>query len=404
MDALGRRKEVHDPRGNVWHYRYDDRDRLTEIALPGPDTPTITYTWDRNDQLERVKDPTGKVTRYTYNDDLQLIKTLDPAGSATGYDYDTFGNLKTLTNAFNQPTTYTYDTLNRLRSVAYPGGDNEAYDYDAIGNLLTWKKGDSSTVTYGYDDANRLTSMRHSSVGTITYGYDVLSRRTSMQDPTGTTRWTYNDNSQVLTQAVPRLGTLRFTYDRLNRLETLRDPQNQLTTYSWTDRNLMKSGSLDGQTVTYGYDSAGNLTSTVYPNGVALNQTFDGRNQLDQMEYVKGLSEPVLTLNYDYNKAGHVTRLTRNESSGSTRILKYDYDPRYELTQVQEKINTAPLAVKETYGYDGNRNRTSANGQSFFYNTADQLTGGTASASYNSNGAVTSLTLPGQGARSFTYN
>ncbi len=60
---------------------------------------------------------------YTYDRADELINRSDPNGSNT-FAYDAFGNLTTSATSFNTATTYTYDAANRLTAITLPGGGN----------------------------------------------------------------------------------------------------------------------------------------------------------------------------------------------------------------------------------------------------------------------------------------
>lgn len=71
----------------------------------------------------------------------------------------------------------------------------------------------------------------------VTYAYDALGERVAMYDGTGDTV---------------------YTYDSLGRIKSV-------TTYRTPD----------GDTVTYTYDEADNLSAITYPDGTAVYYTYD---------------------------------------------------------------------------------------------------------------------------------
>ncbi|MBI3927279.1 MAG: RHS repeat-associated core domain-containing protein [Armatimonadetes bacterium] len=410
VDELGRRIEVRDPRGNTWMYQYDARDRVTRMTLPQvagePGNPTIEYAWGHNDLLVEIKDTEDNITQFSYNDALQLTRVtlFNPTPEYTDFSYDAFGNVQTITNPRGYTTTFRYDKKNRLIQTSYPGGDFEGNDYDEVDNLRFWHRANGQDIEYVYDEVNRLTTINPPGAD-ISFGYDDLDRRTSMTDPTGVTNYVYDDASRLRELRRPGNRNLFLDYDNLDRLTSITDPENVVTSYAWTDRNLMETASQDGKTVRYGYDPTGNLTSVTYPTtptAVVLSQTFDKRNRITEMKYDRGAIQ-LLKLAYTYSPSGQVTALDRTDPNSILEQFQYVYDDRYQLEQVKKKIDGV-FTVIEQYDYDANMNRTPANGQSFTYNSADQWTGGTGSATYNGDGAATNVTLPGLPARTIAHD
>jgi RHS repeat-associated protein len=134
-------------------------------------------------------------------------------------------------------------------------------------------------------------------------------------------------------------GISNTAYDVLNRLKTVVD-------------NRLPGAQ---QTTTYGYDAVGNLTSTVYPNGVQAVATPDSMNRITNLA-ISGAS-PLASCTYTYGAAGN--KLTATEASG--RNTTFNYDSVYRLLQETISGATGSHNGALSYSLDPVGNRTALN-------------------------------------------
>jgi RHS repeat-associated protein len=389
-DNSGNQISVKDARQNTTQYQYDTLNRQTAVIYRDQSSSSTAY-----DNLGRVvskTDQAGKVTAYGYDALGRLTSVTQDAVTGglnlvTQYGYDEVGNRISQTDANSHTTTYAYDQLGRRTSRTLPAGQSESYVYDAGGNLKTKTDFNGKTTTYAYDTSNRLLSktpdvsfsapavsftyfangLRKTMAdvsGTTTYGYDTRNRLTSKQTPFGTLSYTYDSAGDVLTLASSNTNgaSLTYTYDTLNRLATV------------TDNRLLAQGATSGLT-TYNYDAVGNLQNFTYPNGVVSAYTYDPLNRLTQMGSSK--SQTAIS-NYAYTLGPAGNRLTVAELSG--RAVAYAYDSLYRLTS--ETVTSDPGGKNGSIGYTydavGNRKALSATlppagGISYTYDADDRL-------------------------------
>ena len=250
---------------------------------------------------------------------------------------------------------YTYDSLNRLLSRATPGEATVSFTYTPTGKYLTSTAGDG-TVNYTYDSLDRLIT-KATPEGTLSYTYDLAGHVASIQSS--------NSNG----------ANVSYTYDDLDRLETVVD--HRLT---------------GNNTTTYSYDSASNVATAAYPNGLQSSFTYDTLNRLTAMN--------AGTASYSYQLGPTGNRTQATESNG--RTINWSYDGIYRLTN--ESITSDPHSVDGSvaYGLDpvGNRLTESSsiagvNSGSYGYNADDEVSTET----YDSNGNTLSA-----GGKSFTYD
>jgi RHS repeat-associated protein len=203
-DGVGNRQTATYGNGVVTTYRYDRRDRLTDLhtTLDGATLHRFVYTLDLSGLRTHVDateaDGTLRATDYTYDGVKRLIaETQRVNGVVTfqaSYVYDRTGNrISAAVNGVT--TTYVYDANDRLESETTSSGINAGttnYAYDPAGNR-TQKVGPLGTVTYVYDDAGHLAEV-HSAGEVVEYRYshDGLLLEKTLIPLTGTSKtWRY---------------------------------------------------------------------------------------------------------------------------------------------------------------------------------------------------------------------
>ena len=174
---------------------------------------------------------------------------------------------------------------------------------------------------------------------------------------------------------VPVDGSLSTGWDDLNRLTSV------------AGANLVGNG-----TTTYSYDSASNVGSIAYPNGISAQFTYDTLNR------VATATSQVSSYTYQRGPTGNLSNVV--ELGG--RTVNWTYDGIYRLTNESVTGDTSGEngAVGYTLDAVGNRSQdtSSLNGitpGSWGYNSDDEVS----SESYDANGNVTAT-----GGKSFTYD
>jgi RHS repeat-associated protein len=292
-----------------------------------------------------------------------VIQTNSPnTANTTSYGYDPLGDLASLTDANSHSTQNIFDVFSDITGKTLPDGSlQESRTYDASGNLTQLTHFSGKTTTYAYDALNRLTTRtpdptlvtepvvsytytptgKHASTtdasGTTTYVYDALDRQTAKVTPEGTLNYTYDLAGNVASIYSSSLhgASMAYTYDSLNRLSTVVD-------------NNLPAGQ---NTTTYAYDTASNLVTVTYPNGLQSTIQYDSLNRLTS------LASSTASYNYQLGATGNRTGAT--EQSG--RTLAWNYDGIYRLTS--EAVGNDPSGGNGEVDYtlDPVGNRTSTN-------------------------------------------
>ena len=419
-------------------YAYDARGNLMSVdgPLAGSDD-TTTYIYDANDRQRGVigPDPDGAGSRLrpaqrnSFDAASRVIKTevgtvtaaSEAALSAmTVYQtvdivYDANGNKvkETLsgTSGAVGVTQYSYDSKNRLLCTALRM------------NPATWSSLPSSActlATMGADGPDRITRS----------SYDALGRVTKVESAVGAAaaanevRTAYTANGQVDYVIDAEDNRTTYVYDGFDRLSQTRYP---VTTQGANSSNASDYEGLtydarssvtqrrlrDGTIIGYSYDDLGRLTAKDLPSGESdVSYSYDlmgratgvtqGSHSLtfvqDALGRLTSQTGPLGTTGYTYDAAGR--RLTMSYPGGVLTI-NYDYDTAGNVTKIRENGATSGVGVLASYAYDNLGRRTSVtfgNGsvQSFGYDAASRLD----TLTNNLGGAATTHDLT----QTFSYN
>ncbi len=212
-DAAGNRLGVTAVRGSDLlydaRYAYDAADRLTDAA-DALVSYAVSYSYNDDDALSEILQPSGVRTRYTRDADgritrLEHLDGEDQVLAALEYVYDAAGNV-VRASGDSSPTTYDYDALDRLIRESGPAYSLE-YAYDAVGNRtrLTDPQG---AVSYSYDAADQLLS-----AGAAAFTYDANGNQTGRRDAGGAYALAYDDRDQLIEVVAPGGARTSFRYD-----------------------------------------------------------------------------------------------------------------------------------------------------------------------------------------------
>ena len=444
---------------------YDNQGNLSEerdaysnglVSPPtAPSAPTATerrttYSYDTHGQLTESTDPEGVTSTWQYDaqGNLTRYQRVKPAANATAAEiraesvlmsYDSIGRLTQSCDQLERCTDYEYDPRDRPTKTTLPapslGGSRPVTQaaYDSHGNLK-WSE----------DALNHRTN----------HAYDIFDRRISSTDPTGrTTSWAYDAESKLVseiapdhTTANPRITT--FTYDNfgrliktvtpdggsgdvstsaynsLNQLTSITDPRGNTTRYEYDDLGRLRrvkdalntSGSDSAHDSLYSYDVFGNLVQARNPNGKLWDFTYTRLNQLKSKSLPKpSPSSPERVTNLTYDKRGNLAEQTDPKG----QLSKRTYDQRARLTRVEYPSSSTP---DEVFTYDSadqlsasnTRNPTTQaviNSNTFTRDRLGRPTGElvqprnvSITRAFDLASRQTSLTLPGYGSQSFTYD
>ncbi len=379
-----------DPEGHSsWHY-YDERGRRHLYVDPVGAVTTLLY--DGHDRVVTSANALGQTEEFNYNRYHELTqvinadnqsRTIIPSGDNTPGN-----NLAIEQNFESQETTVLYSTYHKPLTVTAPGGIISEYQYDSRGRILKARPAAfeaNKWITYTYTDSGYLKR--------VIATYPDLSKEISDFNPQGD-----------LIQFIDRLGRrTTYIYDNNHRplevaqwagpVATASSPVGgtppagsiiQTTTYDANGR--VRSVTQDGKTITYTYDSQGNVTEMWGPDGRLLADnyydsrnllcvSFDARDEFSIYDYdpakrLMKTTDPLGRIsrqghdllgrvswtrspksyetNSIYNTVGHLDKV-QDAEYGTTYPINYDYDKDGRRTAVINRLsNTFKTSYKDT--------------------------------------------------------
>ena len=293
--------------------------------------------------------------------------------------------------------SYTYDNAGRmLRSYDHRNGRTYTYHYDFKGRLAAKTCSDGTRLNYTYDDRDYLLSSARQ------HGAFKLNQTYLYGD--GTTNKKLKSQVYGMT-AITGAGTTLFSasslFDKLDRLSTRTltgGAYTQTTAYAYEwGTTLPQSVTVNGSTVSYTYDAAGNIT-TITDGSLVTYYTYDSLNQLVREDNAYSNK----TVVYAYDNGGNI--LTKTE---------YPYSPTVEDVTTLTATNTVTYAYEnaawkdqltayngEAITYDAIGNPLTYRGMTLTWQNGRQLStlvnGNTSiSYQYNEEGLRTSKTVNG---------
>lgn len=315
FSAAGVLQKVADLNGNTTSLTYTSAGLLDRAT--GLNGTYLQFGYDTNGRLAQVADHTGRKVLYGYNSAGELTSVTDVTGRVTAFGYAAGHLLNSATDARGAVTTNTYDTSARVTSQRDPIGRVTTWAYttstaggrttgtttiaDPAGGIIVERHTDGqvtsetvasgtpaeATTSYTYDATNHVTSSTDPLGSKTTATYDSLGNRTSATDPLGrVTTWAYSQPGDRVTKIVDPTGAVTsHTYDSRGNLTATVDPTGRKATQtinpngtvatSVDPRGNVTGGTVATYTTTYGYNAAGNRTSTTGPDGAKTTITYN---------------------------------------------------------------------------------------------------------------------------------
>ena len=308
-------------------YTLTKSDNECTIQLDG-----INYTCGADGKLSKISNKYDDTITVARN--ASSITITDGANRAYTLALDGNGNITSVTDPANNVIAYTYDSNNNLTKVIDQAGVTLG-QYSYTNGVLT-KSGDK-TVNYGTD--GRVASFVYDSGAYLNYTYDDVNKKVSTESSVETTTsQTYNDALMIVSSTDENGNTTEYTYDKYYR--TLTETK-------------------DGTTITYTYDSNGNVLSEVSSDEDAENTyyTYDANGNVIRQQTGKEYTYFVYNSNNELTVSATLKETYTgaipeqyNEELTCFETVTYTYENGILTRTIDSKANETVINVYDIYG------------------------------------------------------
>ena len=318
----------------------------------------LTQTRPDHSQLSWAYDALGRTTSET-----------DAASDTISYTYTPRGQVASITDSRNAVTQFGYDLLDRRTTKTYADNAVEQSSYDAAGQLTQFTTARGVSRSYSYDKRGRLTAINYSdSTPDATYTYNAAGERLSMSNANASIAYNYDGVGRSSGETQTLLGhplgarTFDLSYNVDSRLTQIDYPglSAPQVTYGYSLRGQLSSVATNTFNVAYTRRLDEGISAMSYSNGVDNERSYDLDGRLTETLYRRGGSAPFSKAAYTLNKLGQRTSIERANGSGDS----FSYDSKDQLTgigyEVPTPANGGTAQYAGSFAYDAMGNRTSA--------------------------------------------
>lgn len=421
-----------DLQGVTTSYEYDPFGRLKKTSFPGGYSRDITYHWAVSGsrrwyvQSSAPGHPAGKTWYDLLGREVRSETELfDGTWSVQSKTYDARGNVHTTTGPHKDGESYTttsqsYDVYNRLSEInngvsgnttlayivtggnltvttntpsgttsqttdpagmlisATDGGGTLTYAYYSHGGLKAVSNGSTNLVTSEYDACGRQTRLIDLNAGTTEYRYDALGQLVWQKNAKGQeTSIQYNMAGQMTSRSGPEgitsysYGTSNSGNDKRGLVKTVSGFAGNSSSYQYNALGMLAhlTENNDGiHTTSYTYNTAGKISSMIYPSGLVITYEYNTRGYLSK---IRQGGQDLYATN-TVNGKGQVTGYSKGNGKASSVDYAHGFPTRYYTNGVQDlrlswNYQTGNLSSRE--------DARNGKNESFSYDNLNRLTG-----------------------------
>lgn len=374
-DTYGNVLSVQDANGNISNIAYDSAMNQYPAQIKNALGFTVTKTYDYKFGVPiGIVDENGGATSKTYDDYGRVSTVTFPNSSQANirYTYDNTGIFQSgqqqsitkevydsLNDEYMSATEY-YDPMGRAVRKEKPMGSNilqiTRSAYDLSGKLsyrtkpfLQGLDSQEYTESFSYDDPDgQLSSVTHpdGSVTNISYSGNIVNSITTLLDSSTRSVSTNRNSLGQTTSRTVEGKTILYTYDPAGNIRTIQDPNGSLTTITYDLRGKKTQVQTPNSGITkYTYDANGNLLSQKDANSNQIQNQYDALNRIVQTDSASG------TISYVYDASSgssySVNRLSQvTDSTGTT---EYEYDILGNVTKLIKTVDGITFVSSQEY-------------------------------------------------------
>ena len=324
-DLKGKLEHTEDPNGNRVELTYSTPGSSRPTALVHSSGGSIQLTFNAG-RLASILHSTGRSTSYAY----------DPTGAPSRLgDQSRRDNFVRL--LYRRRSAHEH----ALRTVTDPSGVAEHFEYDARGRLsATYFDNDLGRLDFSYSSTGVVTTTDANQFSQQQFFNDVRQVARTEDASGAFVNYQYNESGQVIHET-DSLGRSRsYVWCGCGSLVLFTDENGNRTTFAPGGPNNQPTSFTDarGNVTRYNYDSDGNLTETIYPDGTVERVTYDAAG--NPTSSVNRRAQPT---QFTFNEFGQVTQELRPDGSE----IDYIYDSRQRLAEVTDTTGTTSFTYDD---------------------------------------------------------
>lgn len=324
-------------------FEYNSDGMLQESRLKNDSEDIVsTFSYDDINRIIRVNS-NGLINQFSYDKNDNVYKQKDPLNQITLYGYDRNDNLTKLVNKRGYVTEFKYDELDRITDIDFEGLV-KSYFYTEEGYLSTYTKPSRKKVKYKYTDKGLLRSTStiddinyndrnlmesiSNDYGNLGFRYDDINRLSKVKNlrTNNSVRYYYDEASNVVKINYPETGIdAKYDYDEKNRIIRL-----YAQDYKGKNKFLLAS---------FEYLADDRLQRIDYANGYYTKYNYDDAGRLTKLRHYNSKGDIVARYNYTINARGNITqeevkqpfKVTPNLKNG---VTKYAYNANNHLLKI----------------------------------------------------------------------
>jgi RHS repeat-associated protein len=376
------------------------------VKVVGPNGQTISYTRNADETVAQL-DVNGATSSTTYSLEGQPTSINDPLGNYSQFSYAAgTGTLASATDPLGNQTNSQVDAAGGVTGVSYPDGTSSTATFDAHGDPTTVTDRSGAVSTEHFNGVGLLTGIDLAGGVHLTYGYDAHRNLTTATGPAGVTTFAYNTDDQETSASYPNGQSVSFTYDAGGRRSSETTSDGQTTDYTYDPAGQLATAGPPSAapTVSYTYNADGTIATAADANGTTTAYTYDKAGLPLSVVTTATGGAVVSSVTYTRDLDERVVTATSPAGTPSAGMTTYTYDNNGDLTEV-----SLPGGRAISYAYDAAGNRTSvtdsATGTSSYQTNADgaYTSAGSTAATYDGLGRIATSTTGGV-TTTYTYD
>lgn len=331
-DSQGGVTSITDPRGLVTTYTLDGFG--SPIQVTSPDSGVTHATFDAAGNRTGYTDARGNAVTSTFDFDNRLtsvnygdhavsfgydggngaghLTSMQDASGQTSWAYDRLGRVLAKTQVTSSATlavAYSYFSGGRVASITYPSGTVVGFTYDGANVSSVTVNGATVITGVAYFPFGTPQSWVMGSIGTYSRSADTTGRIASHTTEYGTRTLTWDASSRLTAVAETGRAGRSYEYDALNRLISANEEQAKTFRLDLTGNRT--GTTTNGAETGYGIDGSSNRLSSVFGDGLAQTYGYDSAGNITSDG----------SRLFSYNGAGQLTTVT-----GSGVLAQYSYN------------------------------------------------------------------------------